>query len=265
MKPLITLSACLSSVLVACHQGETSSPQPVASSTQQPASTTKPTYRVSSEQVYEPFVTRNEKGTQDGFEFELLNAIAEKQGFQLTFSSKPWEVLVSDLQTNQSDIISSGITITPERQAKIDFSDPYFETSTALLVGKQSHQIQKFSDIKGKVIAAQWDTVQPKIAKQYGASQVVHSNSTWLTVKATISGTTSATLGDYGSMSYYASRYPQEQLRIIKDPQATPEQLGFGVKKGNRVLLEQLNQGLAQIKADGTYAKIYAKWFGHAN
>ena len=107
MKPLITLSACLSSVLVACHQGETSSPQPVTSSTQQPASTTKPTYRVSSEQVYEPFVTRNEKGTQDGFEFELLNAIAEKQGFQLTFSSKPWEVLFSDLQTNQSDIISS--------------------------------------------------------------------------------------------------------------------------------------------------------------
>ena len=58
------------------------------------------------------------------------------------------------------------------------------------------------------------------------------------------------------------SKYPNEKFRIIKDPSIATEQLAWGVKKGNTELLNKLNNGLAQLKADGTYNKIHEKWFG---
>ncbi|ULJ59427.1 transporter substrate-binding domain-containing protein [Wielerella bovis] len=258
-KTLLTTFSMLA-FLVACSDNKTASSN-TESSTPSVAEAEVKVYRVSSEANYEPFIIRSAEGRQDGFEFELLSAIGEKQGLKFEFNPRPWEVLFSDITEGKADIISSGITITPERQAEIDFTNPHFETSTALLVGKNHPEIKSFADMQGKKIAVQTGTLQDTIAKKFGG-EATSETGTWLSVKATMAGQTAATLGDWGAMSYYASKYPQENLRVIKNEQATVEQLGFGVRKGNEDLLNKLNQGLEQVKADGTYDKLRSKWFG---
>ena len=70
-----------------------------------------------------------------------------------------------------------------------------------------------------------------------------------------------AVVGDNGVVEHYVANNGAEQLKIVEDSSFAPEQFGIVVKKGNTELLEKINQGLAAIKADGTYDKIYAKYF----
>ena len=266
MKKNLFFTLITAATLTACtqEQGNTALSKTTPTASSEPVTPTNNTvYRVTTERLYEPYITVNKTGTQDGFEFELLNAIAAKQGFELTFDAKPWSVLFDYVKTGQTDIISSGITITPERQQEIDFSNPYFESTTVLLVSNQDSKIQNFADAKGQKIAVKKDTLQDKLAQTANFIPVYPSdNTTWLTVKSTMSNQSIATLGDLGAMNYYVTKYPNEKFRIIKDPSIATEQLAWGVKKGNTELLNKLNNGLAQLKDDGTYNKIHEKWFG---
>lgn len=225
--------------------------------------TRKPQYRVFIEQTYPPFIMHG--GDQaSGFEYELLEAIAAKEGFTLSYTPYLWAGLFDALKQDQADILSAGITITDARKEKMLFSDPHFETESVLLVHKQSN-IKSFNDIIGKKIGAKKGTMQEQIIQQYqkGYGQIVDIPTTWMSVSRTMTGQTDGALGDLGVMQYYAKQYgSQYGIEVVRDPKAVKEQLAFAVKLGNTELQSKLNSGLTKIKADGNYERIYRKWFG---
>ncbi|UOP05247.1 transporter substrate-binding domain-containing protein [Conchiformibius kuhniae] len=224
-----------------------------------------PEYRVFTEQSYPPFIMHGGSETS-GFEYDLLNAIAAKQGFTLNYTPHLWAGLFDTLDAGKSDILSAGITITEARKEKMSFSEPYFETESALLVGKDS-QIKSFADMMGKKIAVKEGTSQDQTVKQYqkGVGEPVYVATTWFTIRETMAGNTDAALGDWGVMRYYTKQHGKEYgISVVRDPKAEKELLGFAVKKDNTQLQSKLNRGLAQLKADGSYDKIYQKWFGDA-
>lgn len=255
---LFAVSLCL---LNACHSGESqiaASSAPAAT----PASSTEKQahYRVYTEQSYLPFIA-HDGSKVSGFEHDILDEISKRQGFTVSYTPYVWEGLFDTLNSGKADIVSSGITITDERQKIMAFTDPHFETETVLLTHKKNADIKKFADIRNKKIAIQKGTLQSRIVEEYQGIPVFAETS-WLSVKSTIKHDSDATLGDLGLFKYFVKTYESEGLTVIQDPHSPKEQLGFGVKKDNVELQNKLNQGLKQIKADGTYQQIYQKWFG---
>lgn len=219
------------------------------------------TYRVFTEQSYPPFIMHG--GTEvSGFEYDLLEAIAKDQNFKLTYTPHPWKGLFDTLTNNQSDILSAGITITDERKKLMSFSDPYFETESVLLVGKQA-DIKNFSETISKKIAVKEGTSQDQTAKTHHAVPV-YVATTWFTIRSVLNGEADGSLGDYGVMSYYVKEYKDKyNINIVHDTAAEKEQLGFAVKKDNTELLNKINTGLRKLKSNGQYDTIYTKWFGN--
>lgn len=253
---ILFLSTCL--LMVACKKNEVVADLAASDVI---AESNQPVYRVLTEQSYPPFILHSGIDKIEGFEYDLLTEIAKRQGFQVKFSPYTWEGLFDTLDSGQSDIVSSGITVTDERKKRMLFSDPYFETETVLLMKKDVYSIQKFSEMRGKKIAVKRGTFQDNMVKQNGGNPT-YADSSWLTVKNTMAKETAATLGDFGVLTYFAKKYPDENLKIVKDPSSEKEQLAFVVKKDNVALQNKLNVGLQQLKADGTYQQLYQKWFG---
>lgn len=265
MNKLLMTTFC-ALALSACGGGEKAAPapadnKPVASTEAADSTSGKLVYRVHSESLYEPFITRTETSQIDGFDYDLLKAIGEKQGFDVKFEARPFSILLNDLNSGEADIVSSGIAITDARKAQVDFSEPYFEGRTVLLAGKGAQNVQGWADLKGKNVSVQKGTPNESMITTNGAASMP-TESTWLAVKPTISGETPVTFGDSAALGYYLKRYASDGLRIIELPNAPVNQYAFAVKKGNQELLGKINAGLTQIKSDGTYEKIRQKWFG---
>lgn len=244
--------------LVACSDNSTVSESKEIQS--QPSEQT--TYRVYGEQNYVPFIMHTTATQISGFEYDLLQAIAKKQNFQLTFTAHTWDDLFATLERGDADILGSALTITPERQKSMDFTQSYLETEPVLLT--KNKQIRYFGDMIGRSVTVQKGTIHQQLVEQVqkGNGELFRTETMWLAVNDVLRNQADATLGDSAVLNYYVKQYPNENLMIIKDMNATKEQLGFAVKKGNQALLNELNQGLAKIKTDGTYEQIYQKWFG---
>lgn len=262
-KCLLLLSSWV--LLAACSGGENAADSGGSGSAEAakpaPAASSQ-SYRVFSEQNYVPFIMHDGNNKVSGFEYDLLNAIAQKQGFKLTFTAHTWEDLFPTLARGEADIITSGLTITEERQKNMDFTDSHLETETTLLT--KNEKIHQFADMMGKRIGIQNGTIQTQLAEQYqkGNGEIEKYDTPWLTVNAVLKNEVDATLGDLAVMNYYVKQYPDQKIRVVRDPKAQKEQLAFAVKKDNAELKNKLNQGLKQIKDDGTYQKIHDKWFG---
>ncbi|MCG7657971.1 transporter substrate-binding domain-containing protein [Wielerella bovis] len=225
-------------------------------------STNKLSYRVVSEVSYAPFIMRDENKKISGFEYDLLNAIAAKQGFTLTFEPHTWEGIFDTLDSNRTDIISAGLSITEERKQKWSFSDAYFQTSIAALVPENS-PIKSFADLKARKVGFQKGALSEQFAKQFGAdlSNSQPSNTSWLRWKSIVSNGNEAIIDDVGPLKYYEKQYPNEKVRIITDDSLPKFDYGFAVRKTDAELLNKLNAGLAQIKQDGTYDRLYQQYF----
>jgi len=114
-----------------------------------------PTYIVGTEAQFPPFEIVDSRGKVVGFDVDLLNAIAEDQGFKVQYLDQDFAGLIPALQTGNVDIIASGMTITEEREQEVDFSEPYITAGLALAVPINNEEIQSVDDLQGKTVAVQ--------------------------------------------------------------------------------------------------------------
>ncbi len=94
------------------------------------------------------------------------------------------------------------------------------------------------------------------------STNIKRFESTPLALKELESGGVDAVVADNGVIAHYVANNPGGKFKTVADKEFVPEQYGIALKKGNTELLGKINQGLAAIKADGTYNQIYAKYFG---
>lgn len=222
------------------------------------------TYQVATDAAYAPFESLNEKKEAVGFDMDIMQAIAAKGGFQVKFINTPWEGIFASLNTGDRDMVISAVTITPERKQSMDFSDPYFEAKQLIAVG-QSSKVTKLADLKGKKVGVQTGTTGDEVAQKLlgkTSPNIKRFESTPLAIKELQNGGIDAVIADNGVVINFVTNNPSAKLKTIDDATFAKEYYGIAVKKGNKALLEQLNKGIAAIKADGTYDKIYKKYFG---
>ena len=221
-------------------------------------------YAVGTDAAYAPFESQNEKGEIVGFDIDVVKAVAAKAGMEVKFVNTPWEGIFNTLAQGDRDFLVSSITITDERKQTMDFSSPYFDAQQLIAVKKDT-KITKFDDLKKRKVGVQTGTTGDEVVtKLQGktSTNVKRFESTPLALKELENGGVDAVVADNGVVVHYVTNNPGSNFKTISDTSFAAEQYGIAVKKGNTELLEKLNKGLADIKSDGTYDKIYAQYFG---
>ncbi len=261
-------SLCAGFFLVACGKQEPppvvkAAPTPAASA---PAPAPARVYVVGTDAAYAPFESQNEKGEIVGFDIDVVKAIAAKAGIEVKFVNTPWEGIFNALNQGDRDLLVSAVTITDERKQTMDFSDPYFDAQQLIAV-KANSKVTKFDDLKKLKVGVQTGTTGDEaVTKLQGKASVniKRFESTPLALKELEAGGVDAVVADNGVVIHYVNNNAGSKFKTVADTSFTPEQYGLPVKKGNTELLAKLNKGLADIKADGSYDKIYAQYFGAA-
>ena len=223
-------------------------------------------YAGGTDAAYAPFESQNEKGEIVGLTVDVVNAVAKKAGIEVKFVNTPWEGIFNSLAQGDRDMLASSITITDERKQTMDFTNPYFDAYQLIAV-KATSKVSKFDDLKKLKVGVQTGTTGDEVVtKQQGknSTNIKRFESTPLALKELEAGGVDAVVADNGVVINYVTNNPGAKFKTVSDKAFAPEQYGFAVKKGNTELLEKLNKGLADIKADGSYDQIYAKYFGAA-
>jgi len=252
-------------LLCACGKKEAPPPPPAAAApAAAPAPAPAKVYVVGTDAAYAPFESQNEKGEIVGFTIDVVNAAAAKAGIQVKFVNTPWEGIFNALQQGDRDMIASSVTITDERKQTMDFTNPYFD-AVQLIAVKENSKIAKFADLKKTKVGVQTGTTGDEaVTKLMGktSTAIKRFESTPLALKELESGGVDAVVADNGVVIHYVANNPGGKFKTVADKEFVPEQYGFAVKKGNAELLGKMNEGLAGIKADGSYNTIYKKYFG---
>ena len=254
-------------LLGACGKKEAPAVPPSApAAATAPASAAPPAkvYTVGTDAAYAPFESQNEKGEIVGFDIDVAKAVAAKAGFELKFVNTPWEGIFAALGQGDRDMVVSAVTITDERKQTMDFSDPYFDAQQLIAV-KQDSKTAKFADLKKLKVGVQTGTTGDEaVTKLLGkaSTNIKRFESTPLAVKELESGGVDAVVADNGVIVHYVANNPGGKFKMVADQEFVPEKYGIAMKKGNAELQALVNKGLAAIKADGTYDKIYTQYFG---
>ncbi len=212
---------------------------------------------------YEPFQFERD-GEVVGFDVDLVDLVAKELGVEQQIVDTPFEGIQSgeDLNSRKCDIAAAAMTITPERQEKIAFSDPYFDANQALLVNKESG-VKSLEDLKGKTLGVQSGTTGKMYAEENAKPMGIalkDYEDLALQLSSVKSGQIPAAINDIPVLLDFANNNPG--VEVVQQFE-TGEQYGFGMKKGTSEELQKVvNDVLRQARQDGTYDRIYEKWFG---
>ena len=219
---------------------------------------TEGTLTICTNPPYEPF-EYVEDGEVVGLDIDIVREIADDLGVELAIKITPFDGIQSgsDLNSNNCDLVASGITITEERERNMDFSEPYFDADQGLLVPADSG-LASVEDLEGLRVGVQQATTGLEWAEEQGLTTVEFED-LGLQVQALRNGTVDAVINDIVVLGPYTD----DELEI-GTVFPTGEQYGFGVKTGNAALLSAVNATIARILTDGTYDEIYTKYIGTA-
>ncbi|KAF5998046.1 MULTISPECIES: transporter substrate-binding domain-containing protein [Streptomyces] len=212
---------------------------------------------------YPPFQSEI-NGKVQGFDVALIDLVAGDLGVKQAIVDTPFENFKTGafLNSGQCDLAAAGMTITPERKKNVDFSDPYFDATQAVLVDKKSG-VNSLADVKakGKKLGAQAQTTGEEYAAKQGFDSVSFESSDAV-LNGLRTGQVQAVIIDYPVVQGWLKDKANADAFKVVDNLNTGEQYGFTVKKGNTKLLAEINRAIKQAKADGTYKKLYEKWIG---
>ncbi len=195
----------------------------------------------------------------EGFDIDLVTEIAERLKLEAEFVKTPFDTIFRNLAQGKFDLVASASTITEERKRTVDFSAPYFAADQSLMVKKGS-SIATVADLKGQVIGAQLGTTGADYAKDKIDSKSLRTYDVIDDAfNALQTGQIAAVINDC-PVSKYAER-SKPDLTVVRRIQ-TGESYGLAFAKGSGALRSAVNGALARIKADGTYTRLFSKWFG---
>ena len=261
---VLSMTACGSKAEPAPAETEAAATEEAATEApaeEAPAVESKGSYIIATDTVFAPFEFTDADNNFVGIDVDLLAAIAEDQGFEYELQSLGFDAALLAVESGQADGVIAGMSITEARKEKFDFSDSYYDAGVTMAVAKGS-SVASFDDLKDQKVAVKTGTngaeFAKSIAEQYGFEVVEFSDSPTM-YQDVITGNTVACFEDYPVMAYNIQQGAGMEMPGDVNESTTP--YGFAVKKGeNAELLGMVQAGLANIKANGKYDEIVAKY-----
>ncbi|MEJ7634912.1 ABC transporter substrate-binding protein/permease [Aeromicrobium sp.] len=221
----------------------------------------RPLVRVGTEGVYPPFSFHDEE-TDDltGYDIEVIKAVAKKAGWRLEFVETQFDAIFAALEANRIDVIANQVTVNPERKARYGLGTTYTYSRGVIVVKKGTKGITKLEDIKGKSAAESITTSWADVAREAGA-KIVAVEGFSQAASLVVQGRADLLINDNIAVLDYLNTTGSDDIEIVGNAGDEVSEQVLAFRESDKVLLEQSNQALAALKADGTLAKISEKYF----
>jgi polar amino acid transport system substrate-binding protein len=207
------------------------------------------------EGTYPPFSMQNDEGQLDGIDVRLMREVARRLGLEYKPILLKFDSLLIGLEANQFDVIGSPLDITEERKQRVTFSDGWIESGARLIVPNES-PVTAPADIAGQTIGVLAASTWGDLAKPLNPGDLKTYKSESDAFQDLVNGNIDAIVTD-GISASYNIKQSNAPLRLVETPLSTLQK-AWTIKKGKPALVKAINQAIADMVADGTYARLTA-------
>ncbi|TPW78468.1 amino acid ABC transporter substrate-binding protein [Schumannella sp. 10F1B-5-1] len=215
---------------------------------------------VATEGTYRPFSYHADgSGDLTGYDVEVITAVAQKLGVKVKFQETQWDAIFAGLDAGRFDVIANQVSINAEREKKYEFSTPYSVSPGAVIVRDDS-DITSLADLKGKTTAQSLTSNWYEVAQKAGAN--VEQVEGWAqAIELLKQQRVDATVNDKLTFLDAKKNGETDGLKIAADTDDVSKS-AVALRQGSDTLTEAIDTALAELKADGTLAKLGEKYFG---
>ena len=220
---------------------------------------------IATDKGFSPFEFEDEKGNIVGIDMEILEAIAEDQGFTYDLHYVGWDAAIAECQAGQADGMIAGASITDERKENgWIFSEGYYDATQGMAV-KADSDISSLQDLKGKTVVVKNGTMSDQYATELSEKIgfKVTRVSTSPDMYQQVTGGQAAACFDDTPILKYSIKDGDLDMKYVEGTENAPAAYGMAVfNKDKQELIDLFNEGLAHIKTNGKYDEIIAKYLG---
>ena len=210
---------------------------------------------------YPPYEFIDKDGEYIGFNVDIIKALSLEMGKEIKIIPMDWMQAHKELLEGKIDGIQ-GMSFNEERRKIYNFSEEYLKDSLVIFTLKNNKDINSISNLKGKKVAVQRYGIGAYILSDIGEIEVDYSNNVNDSFKLLRDKKIDAVLANKANALYAIKELSiQNDVRFLADD-ISPTPYGIAFNKNNTDLPEEFNEAIKSIKTNGTYQKIYEKWFG---
>lgn len=201
-----------------------------------------------------------------GYEVEIIREIADRLDLDVEFTEMGVDGMLTSVNSGAVDVAAMGIDRDGENADKYNYTEPYKYSFGSMVVRKSDNSgIESLEDLKGKKAAGAATTSYMKVAKVYGAEEVIYDNATndqYLMDVA--NGRTDVILNDYYSQLLATKALPDIPVKV-HDIYYNPSETNYAIKLGNDILTDKINEQLEAMKNDGTLTELSKQFYDGAD
>lgn len=210
--------------------------------------------RLGTEGAYAPYNFINDAGEVDGFERELGDALCERAGLACEWVTNDWDSIIPNLTSGNYDAILAGMSITPEREAVIAFTQNYLPPTASAYAA-----LEEGVDLEGGVVAAQVNTIQAAHVAESGATLLEFATPDEA-VGAVRNGEADAVFADKDYLAPVVEE--SADLVFVGEDVELGGGIGMGLRQGEDELRATFDEAIGAMKEDGSLNELIVKWFG---
>lgn len=211
---------------------------------------------------YDPFEVLSPDGEPVGYDVDLVSEVARDLGVAVELKNVAWDGIIGELRTGKVDVIFSGMSVTPDRQQAVAFTEPYYQVGQVVVKRKGDARIRSYRDLDDPSmrIATQQGTTGEQAIKDFmPKAQLMKFPKTDEACLTLIQGKCDAVVFDHPFLIKYVTQQTSE-LEGLWDP-FTEEPIAAAVRLDNQKLVDAINATLSRLRQSGKLAELQARWF----
>ncbi|UCD17979.1 MAG: basic amino acid ABC transporter substrate-binding protein [Candidatus Zixiibacteriota bacterium] len=215
--------------------------------------------RIGTDATYPPFeIVDTEAGEPVGFDIDIINAVCRENGWEPHLIVTPFDGIISGLKSKKYDCIISAMSITPQREAVVAFSEPYYLAGQVIAVPVTDSLIYSALDLRGRRVGVQLGTTGERMAKTLAGVSVFSFDNIGAAFIDMENGQIDAVINDMPTTREYIKRRGNAKIvgKLLSE-----EYYGIAVRKQDSRLLQKIDAALQIIMESGEYDEIERKWF----
>jgi polar amino acid transport system substrate-binding protein len=211
-----------------------------------------------------PLNMRNKQGELIGLEVDLVTALAQSMGLEARLVTRPFSELLSSLERDEVDLVISGMTITPERNARVAFAGPYFISGKSVLAKSEKmanvDSSTELNDPTRTYVALAGSTSESFVEDLMPRANLVTTPDYDTAVKMVLEDEADALVADFPICTVSVLRHPEAGLSTLVTP-FTVEPLGIALPADDPLFVNLVENYLNTLEQTGLLTRFKAKWF----
>ena len=224
------------------------------------------TISIVSDTAYAPFEFKDSDQVYKGIDVDIINEVANREGWNIDMTFPGFDAAVNAVQAGQADALMAGTTVTEARKKVFTFSDTYYDTAVVVYT-RSDAKVSNYKQLSGKTVGVKNGTAAQAFLKENQNKydyKIKTFDTSDLMNNSLDAGSIYAAMDDQPVVQYAISQGKNYAINIDGEKVGS---FAFAVKKGSKYeyLIDEFNQAFAEMKKDGTYDAIMAKWLGDSD